>query len=40
MAGYSIAMGNAIRELKEIADEITVNNDENGVAVSLERFCG
>ncbi|MBP2249044.1 Cof subfamily protein (haloacid dehalogenase superfamily) [Paenibacillus xylanexedens] len=40
MAGYSIAMGNAIRELKEIADEITVNNDENGVAVSLERFWG
>ena len=39
-AGYAIAMGNAIRELKEIADEITADNDENGVAISLERFCG
>ncbi|MDR6726886.1 Cof subfamily protein (haloacid dehalogenase superfamily) [Paenibacillus amylolyticus] len=39
-AGYAIAMGNAIRELKEIADEITDNNDEDGVAISLERFCG
>jgi Cof subfamily protein (haloacid dehalogenase superfamily) len=39
-AGYSIAMGNAIKELKEIADEITDSNDNDGVAVSLERLCG
>jgi Cof subfamily protein (haloacid dehalogenase superfamily) len=39
-AGYSIAMSNAIKELKEIADEITDSNDDDGVAVSLERLCG
>lgn len=38
-AGYSIAMGNAIKELKECADEITDNNDNDGVAVGLERLC-
>jgi len=39
-AGYSIAMANAIEELKEIADEVTDSNDHDGVAVSLERMCG
>lgn len=36
--GYSVAMGNAIDELKAIADEVTVGNDEDGVAVVLERL--
>ncbi|MNT94492.1 putative phosphatase [compost metagenome] len=38
--GYSIAMGNAINELKEIADEVTEGNDQDGVAIILERLCG
>jgi len=36
--GYSIAMGNAIRELKEIATEITETNDNDGVALIIERI--
>ncbi|MBW7474717.1 HAD family hydrolase [Paenibacillus oenotherae] len=36
--GYSVAMGNAIKELKELADETTAANDEDGVARVLERF--
>ncbi|MBD0382908.1 Cof-type HAD-IIB family hydrolase [Paenibacillus sedimenti] len=36
--GFPIAMGNAIRELKEIATEITETNDNDGVALILERI--
>ncbi|MDR0615373.1 MAG: Cof-type HAD-IIB family hydrolase [Synergistaceae bacterium] len=35
-AGYSVAMGNAIAEIKRIADEVTLTNDEDGVAAFLE----
>lgn len=38
LCGRGIAMGNAIPQVKEIADEITLTNDEDGVAVYLERF--
>ncbi|MGE5703461.1 MAG: HAD hydrolase family protein, partial [Clostridia bacterium] len=38
--GISIAMGNAIQELKEIATEITETNDNDGVALRLERIVG
>lgn len=37
---YSIAMGNAVVELKDIADEITETNDNDGVAIILEGLCG
>ena len=36
--GYSVVMGNAIDELKAIAHEVTASNDEDGVAVVLERL--
>lgn len=36
--GYKVAMGNAIDIVKEKADEITLSNDEDGVAVFLERL--
>ncbi len=36
--GYSVAMGNAIPELKELADEITESNDQDGVALILEKY--
>ncbi|CAM4347476.1 HAD hydrolase family protein [Paenibacillus alkaliterrae] len=36
--GYSVAMLNAVQELKELADEITDTNVDDGVAKVLERF--
>lgn len=36
-AGHSVAMGNACTELKAMADEITLSNNEDGIAVSLTR---
>jgi len=35
---YSVAMGNAVEELKQLADEVTSSNDEDGVALVLERL--
>ena len=37
-AGMGVAMGNAIDEVKEIADAITLSNDEDGIAVTLEKL--
>jgi Cof subfamily protein (haloacid dehalogenase superfamily) len=36
--GHSVAMGNAVVELKDIASEITATHDDDGVAVILERI--
>lgn len=36
VAGVSIAMENAVPEVKRIADYITLSNDENGVKYALE----
>lgn len=36
-AGTGVAMGNAIDQLKNIANEITVTNEEDGIAVYLEE---
>ncbi|MFS0726993.1 Cof-type HAD-IIB family hydrolase [Paenibacillus sp. 1P07SE] len=38
--GYPVAMGNAVAELKLAAHEVTATNDEDGVAVVLERWAG
>lgn len=38
MAGTGIAMGNAEDSLKEIADYVTLTNDEDGVAAAIERL--
>lgn len=35
--GCGVAMANATDELKAIADEITLSNDEDGIAYSLEK---
>lgn len=40
LCGTGVAMGNAIVQLKQIADETTVTNDEDGVAVYLEKKFG
>ncbi|WP_071393874.1 Cof-type HAD-IIB family hydrolase [Bacillus tuaregi] len=34
-AGYGIAMGNAIEELKTVANEVTLTNEEDGVGLYL-----
>ncbi|GIP17192.1 haloacid dehalogenase [Paenibacillus montaniterrae] len=36
--GHAVAMGNAIPELKQLADEVTASNDEDGVAIVVERL--
>ena len=38
LCGIGVAMGNAIQEVKNIADEITLSNEEDGVAVYLEKY--
>jgi Cof subfamily protein (haloacid dehalogenase superfamily) len=37
-AGVGVAMGNAVPELKRVADWVTSTNDEDGVAHALARF--
>ena len=36
VSGLGIAMGNAIKEVKEAADIVIGSNDEDGIAVYLE----
>ena len=38
VAGTGVAMGNAVEKIKEIADYITLSNDEDGIADYLEKF--
>lgn len=38
MSAYSVAMMNAVEELKELANEITDSNDNDGVAQVLEQM--
>lgn len=37
-AGLGIAVGNGVQEIKEAADFITGNNNEDGVARAIEKF--
>lgn len=37
-AGLAVAMGNADDNVKEIADFVTTSNNEDGVAVAIEKF--
>lgn len=36
-AGRGIAMGNGLDDVKQAADEVTLTNDEDGLAVVIER---
>lgn len=38
-AGVSVAMGNAKKEIKNIAKFSTLTNNDNGVALAIERFA-
>lgn len=37
ICGTGVAVSNAIQEVKEVADEVTLSNDEDGVAVWIEK---
>lgn len=37
-AGIGVAMGNAVQELKDIADEITLSNNDDGIAETLYKY--
>ncbi|MEV6685224.1 HAD family hydrolase [Streptomyces sp. NPDC051130] len=37
-AAYGVAMANAHRELVAVADEVTLSNEDDGIAVVLERL--
>ena len=37
-AGLGIAMGNAPEEVKKHGNDVTLTNDEDGVAVALEKY--
>ncbi|MEV6954602.1 HAD family hydrolase [Streptomyces sp. NPDC051183] len=39
-AGHSVAMSAAHDDLKAVADEVTAGNDEDGIALVLERLYG
>ncbi|MFF5314988.1 HAD family hydrolase [Streptomyces massasporeus] len=39
-AGHGVAMANAHPELKAVADEVTLSNEDDGIAVVLERLLG
>ncbi|MEQ8145806.1 HAD family hydrolase [Streptomyces sp. OP7] len=39
-SGHSVAMANAHRDLRAVADEVTASNEEDGIAVVLERLLG
>lgn len=36
-AGIGVAMGNAVEEIKDIADEVTASNEDDGIALSLYK---
>ena len=36
--GVGVAMGNALDIVKENAKEVTLSNEENGIAVFLEKL--
>ena len=38
-AGIGIAMGQSTPVITEIADFVTSNNNEDGVAKALEKYC-
>lgn len=37
-AGFPVAMGNAVQEVKEMAKFTTASNEEHGVALAIERY--
>ncbi len=38
-AGFSVAMGNASEEIKKMCDYVTFDNNSDGIAHIIEKFC-
>jgi hydroxymethylpyrimidine pyrophosphatase-like HAD family hydrolase len=38
-AGLGVAMKNAQKPVLEVADAVTLSNDEDGVAKAVEKYC-
>jgi len=38
-ADLGVAMGNAMQEAKDVADIVTISNDENGVEYIIRKYC-
>lgn len=38
ICGIGVAMGNAVQEVKDIADNITLSNEEDGAVAYLEKW--
>lgn len=38
-SGIGVAMGNAVDEVKEVADYVTLSNNDDGIAAALEHFA-
>ncbi|MBO5888909.1 MAG: HAD family phosphatase [Clostridia bacterium] len=39
VAGFSVAMGNASEEIKNICDAVTLDNNSDGIAHLIEKYC-
>ena len=39
-AGFSVAMGNAEKEIKDICDFVTLSNDEGGITHAIKHIFG
>lgn len=39
-AGIGVAMGNAVEEVREVADYITLSNNDDGIATALTEYHG
>ena len=38
ICGIGVAMGNAVQEVKDIVDDITLSNEEDGAVAYLEKW--
>lgn len=38
-AGFSVAMGNASKEIKAVCDAVTLDNNSDGIAKLIEDYC-
>lgn len=39
LAGNGIAMGNAVDKVKDVSDHVTLNNEQSGVGVAIEKYA-
>lgn len=39
VAGFSVAMGNASEDIKKVCDAVTIDNNSDGIAYLIEKYC-